>query len=40
VTLGFLIEQLPDWKNRITIDYDERDQLGLHRPVIEYDISD
>jgi choline dehydrogenase-like flavoprotein len=40
VTLGFLIEQLPDPKNRITIDDDERDQLGLHRPVIEYDISD
>ncbi len=40
VTLGFLMEQLPDWQNRVSIDDGWRDQLGLHRPVIQYDISD
>jgi choline dehydrogenase-like flavoprotein len=40
ITLGFLIEQLPSAANRITIDDGWRDQLGLHKPVLEYDIDD
>lgn len=38
ITLGFLMEQLPDWDNRVTIDSAHRDALGLHKPVIHYDI--
>jgi len=38
IMLGFLMEQLPDPKNRITIDAKHRDALGLHKPVIHYDI--
>lgn len=38
ITLGFLMEQLPDQKNRVTIDSAHRDALGLHKPVIHYDI--
>ncbi|RVD31776.1 GMC family oxidoreductase [Mesorhizobium sp. M4B.F.Ca.ET.017.02.2.1] len=38
ITLGFLMEQLPDPKNYVTIDPQHRDPLGLHKPVIHYDI--
>jgi len=38
VMLGFLMEQLPDPNNRITIDPAQRDALGLPKPVIHYDI--
>ncbi|OZG71115.1 choline dehydrogenase [Hahella sp. CCB-MM4] len=37
---GFLVEQLPDPNNRVTIDPNYRDQLGNYRPVIDYDVSD
>jgi choline dehydrogenase-like flavoprotein len=40
ITLGFLLEQLPEWDNRVSISDRYRDPLGLHRPVIHYDISD
>jgi len=39
ITLGFLMEQLPEHGNRVTIDDGWKDQLGVHQPVIEYDIS-
>ncbi|WP_205729885.1 GMC family oxidoreductase [Bacillus thuringiensis] len=38
--LGFLLEQLPDTSNRITIDPAFKDQLGNYRPVIHYNISE
>ncbi len=37
---GFLVEQLPDPANRVTIDPSYRDQLGNYRPVIEYNVTD
>jgi choline dehydrogenase-like flavoprotein len=40
VTLGFLLEQLPEWGNRISISDKYKDPLGLHRPIIHYHISD
>lgn len=40
LSIGFLMEQLPEWKNRIDIDDNWRDQLGVHKPVITYDIDD
>jgi choline dehydrogenase-like flavoprotein len=40
VTFGFLMEQLPCADNRVTIDDRWRDQLGLHKPVIHYEIDD
>jgi choline dehydrogenase-like flavoprotein len=39
IRLGFLLEQLPEWSNYVTIDPQYKDQLGNHRPVIRYDIS-
>ncbi len=36
---GFLIEQLPDPNNRVTIDKRYKDALGAPRPVINYDVS-
>ena len=38
--LGFLLEQTPERRNRVTIDPRYRDQLGEFRPVIDYDLSD
>lgn len=38
--IGFLMEQLPDAKNRIEVDNNWRDQLGVHKPVITYDIGE
>ena len=40
IRLGFLLEQLPSERNQITIDDDWRDQLGIHRPVLNYDIDE
>jgi len=40
ITLGFLMEQLPSSANRVTIDDKHRDALGLHKPIIHYDIDD
>jgi choline dehydrogenase-like flavoprotein len=39
VFLHFECEQLPEPGNRVTIDDKYRDNLGNHRPVIHYDIS-
>ncbi|MCL1124106.1 GMC family oxidoreductase [Shewanella surugensis] len=38
--LGFLVEQLPDPNNRVTIDERYKDQLGNYRPVIHYQVTD
>lgn len=35
---GFLIEQLPDPNNRVTVDKRYKDALGVPRPVINYDV--
>jgi choline dehydrogenase-like flavoprotein len=40
MTLGFLLEQLPTLANRVSIDDHWRDSLGVHKPVIKYDICD
>jgi choline dehydrogenase-like flavoprotein len=40
ITLGFLMEQLPNAANRVTIDDTHRDALGLHKPIVHYDIDD
>jgi choline dehydrogenase-like flavoprotein len=40
VTLGFLFEQLPECGNRMSICDQHRDLLGLHKPIIHYQISD
>jgi choline dehydrogenase-like flavoprotein len=40
VTFGFLMEQLPHPNNRVTIDDQWRDQLGLHKPVLHYEIDE
>jgi choline dehydrogenase-like flavoprotein len=40
ITLGFLLEQLPDGRNRVSISDEYRDPLGLHKPVINYEIDD
>lgn len=40
ITLGFLLEQLPERNNRITISEHYKDPLGLYKPVIHYNISD
>ncbi|UAA39848.1 GMC family oxidoreductase [Paraneptunicella aestuarii] len=37
---GFLVEQLPNVNNRVTIDPNYRDQLGNYRPVIDYNVTD
>jgi choline dehydrogenase-like flavoprotein len=40
ITLGFLLEQLPECDNRVSICDRYRDPLGLYKPVINYQISD
>ncbi|WP_274038343.1 GMC family oxidoreductase [Thalassomonas viridans] len=37
---GFLVEQLPDANNRVTLDDNYRDRLGNYRPVITYNVTD
>jgi choline dehydrogenase-like flavoprotein len=38
--LSFLVEQLPDATNRVSIDPAIRDALGVYRPVINWGLSD
>ncbi len=38
--LGFQIEQLPAPGNRVSISDEYRDLMGLHRPIVAYDIAD
>lgn len=38
--IGFLVEQDPDPKNRVTLSSEFKDALGLPRPEIAYNISD
>ncbi len=38
--IGFLVEQTPDPKNRVTLSLEFKDGLGLPRPEISYDLSD
>jgi choline dehydrogenase-like flavoprotein len=40
IRLGFLIEQEPEEKNRIELSGQFKDNLGLPRPQITYDLSD
>jgi choline dehydrogenase-like flavoprotein len=40
VQLGFLLEQLPEPRNRVTVDDRFLDAIGEHRPVIDYDLDD
>ncbi|NIF41060.1 GMC family oxidoreductase [Burkholderia sp. Tr-862] len=40
VHLSFLVEQLPEAGNKVTIDDRYRDVMGNYRPVIHYDIGD
>lgn len=39
VNLHFECEQLPEWGNRVTVNPRFRDQLGIPRPVVTYDMS-
>jgi choline dehydrogenase-like flavoprotein len=36
---GILVEQLPEYDNRVTIDPAYKDALGNYRPIIHYDLS-
>jgi glucose dehydrogenase len=38
--LGFLVEQEPDEKNRVTLSEKQKDGLGLPRPEVSYSLSD
>jgi glucose dehydrogenase len=38
--LGFLVEQEPEEKNRVTLSCDYKDGLGLPRPEVYYSLSD
>jgi choline dehydrogenase-like flavoprotein len=38
--VGYVIEQLPESRNRVTISREFLDPLGCYRPVIHYDVSD
>jgi choline dehydrogenase-like flavoprotein len=40
VRIGFVIEQLAEARNRVTINREYLDPIGEYRPVIRYDISD
>lgn len=40
VRIGYDIEQLPEWKNRVTISREYTDSIGCYRPIIDYDVSD
>ncbi|GLQ99367.1 GMC family oxidoreductase [Dyella mobilis] len=39
IRLGYLIEQLPDPKNRVELSETETDHLGLPRPLVTYRLS-
>ncbi len=38
--VGYVLEQLPEAYNRVTIDRDFIDPIGCYRPVISYNVSD
>lgn len=38
--VGYVIEQLPEARNRVTISPEWMDPIGCYRPVIHYDVSD
>ncbi len=38
--VGYVLEQLPEAYNRVTIDRDFVDPIGCYRPVISYNVSD
>lgn len=38
--VGYVIEQLPEPANRVTINREYMDPIGCHRPVIHYNVSD
>ncbi|MEO7513530.1 MAG: GMC family oxidoreductase [Gemmatimonadaceae bacterium] len=38
--IGYVIEQLPEPGNRVTIDPEFMDPIGCYRPVINYNVSD
>jgi len=40
IRIGFDIEQLPEWKNSVSIDPTYKDALGCYRPILKYDVSD
>ncbi|MBS0181600.1 MAG: GMC family oxidoreductase [Nitrospira sp.] len=40
VRFSLAVEQLPNLKNRVTVDPSNRDKLGNPRPVIDYEIDD
>ena len=40
IRIGFDIEQLPEWKNSVTIDREFKDAIGCFRPILKYDVSD
>jgi len=40
VRFSLAVEQLPNLKNRVTVDPSYRDKMGNPRPVIEYEIDD
>jgi len=40
IVMGYLIEQLPDANNRVTLREDWLDDLGVPKPVLHYDIDE
>lgn len=40
VRIGFDVEQLPEWRNRVSISREYIDSIGCFRPVIDYGVSD
>jgi choline dehydrogenase-like flavoprotein len=38
--IGYVIEQLPELRNKVTISSEYKDASGDYRPIIHYDISD
>lgn len=38
--VGYVLEQLPEARNRVTIDPKFMDPIGCYRPVIHFDVSD
>jgi choline dehydrogenase-like flavoprotein len=40
VRVGYDIEQLPDFRNRVTISREYTDAIGCFRPIIDYQVSD
>jgi choline dehydrogenase-like flavoprotein len=40
IRIGFDIEQLPEWKNCVSISREFKDAIGCYRPILTYDVSD